>query len=647
MNNALACLVVVLLIQCKLISGSNISSTNENEDQPEGSAMEKWTCSCASSSVGGQSFGFGTNCSTACNCTPGEPSMAADGRPSIITWSCICAYEGIIRSQSYIHDSSCFSSCNCTSGKMNTSKDSKHHISSKVFIATLVLCAVVTTIVLLASLIFYIRHKDKYSIQSPIFSTGKDGSSNSFTNLLSHRSTGTSEVQLHYNSCFDPISGCIHRASFMFRGKKDTLPGMVTQFSYSELEQATNKFSNDNIIGLGGSSNVYYGQLKDGKTVAIKRLIARKGSDAEVGFLTEIELISRLHHLHIVPLIGYCLESRGRLAERLQVYEYMPKGNLRDNLDRGDGKEPLDWVTRVSIALGAAKGLEYLHEAAAPKILHRDVKSSNILLDCNRKAKITDLGMAKGISTDDHHSCPNSPARMLGTFGYFAPEYAITGKASLKSDVFSYGVVLLELISGRPPIDASAKQGQESLVLWATPLLQQSKRVLSELVDRSLEGKFEEEELLIMASLARECLNWEPGSRPSMAEVVHILSTISPDYNLKRSFPSSYYQSAHFNTGGSQWLHDLVSSEKAGTPKLTKASSERWSSNRQSLPLTLEKAIMCKEDEKKEVLAAGYVERLVLLTSRARSWRSVEGESAVDLTEPRFESFWQANVQSL
>lgn len=196
----------------------------------------------------------------------------------------------------------------------------------------------------------------------------------------------------------------------------------------------------------------------------------------------------------MVPLIGYCSEFHGKHAERLLVFEYMPYGNLRDCLD-GELGDKMTWNIRISLALGAARGLEYLHEAAAPRILHRDVKSTNILLDENWHAKvskqkhknlfyhlpmslnvcvfvlqITDLGMAKCLSSDGLQSGSSSPTIGLqGTFGYFAPEYAIAGCASPMSDVFSFGVVLLELITGRKPIQRpSNNKGEESLVIWVS-----------------------------------------------------------------------------------------------------------------------------------------------------------------------------------
>ncbi|KAK8944089.1 Receptor-like serine/threonine-protein kinase NCRK [Platanthera zijinensis] len=338
----------------------------------------------------------------------------------------------------------------------------------------------------------------------------------------------------------------LHRISVIFRGENQIIPGSTVQFSFYELEQATDRFSNDNLIGQGISSNVFRGKLMDGRIVAIKKLKVLNKAEADTVFLTEIELISRLNHCHVVPLLGYCSEYQSRNCERLLVFEYMSNGNLRECLDAKHGKEPLNWATRVRVAIGAARGLEYLHEASAPRILHRDIKSTNILLDENYRPKITDLGMAKYLMSDDHPSCPSSPARMLGTFGYFAPEYAIVGKASLKSDVFSYGVVILELITGRQPIQKSAK-GDESLVIWSTARLNDSKLIVAEMPDPLLKGNFPEEEMQIMAHLARECLQWDPDSRPTMTEIVQILTAIAPEKYQRRNFHENFQRKSRYS----------------------------------------------------------------------------------------------------
>eukprot|EP00897_Mesotaenium_endlicherianum_P009492 jgi/Mesen1/8571/ME000497S07979 len=246
----------------------------------------------------------------------------------------------------------------------------------------------------------------------------------------------------------------------MLSSKMSAMGG--THFLFDELHRQTRGFSQQHLVGTGGSSNVYRATLSDGQTVAIKRLERRAGPDVDKEFLLEVELLSRLHHFHLVALSGYCLER----DQRILVYEYMPGGSLRDLLDDPKTNRALGFETRVTIALGAARGLEYLHESANPRVLHRDFKSSNILLDHRQRAKVADFGMAKAVH-GEQSTGPASPAftQVLGTFGYLAPEYASTGRASVKSDVFSFGVVLLELISGRRPLDHARPKGEESLVL--------------------------------------------------------------------------------------------------------------------------------------------------------------------------------------
>ncbi|VVB01726.1 unnamed protein product [Arabis nemorensis] len=529
-----------------------------------------WTCSCFSS--GNQSDILESNCSTSCNCRPAHRDQ----------WVCLCPANGFPIIAIGGSNSSCFTACNCSAGESKSSK--KQYLSRKLVVVILLLGGVLTSLALLASMICYISRRSKFSGQTPSVSSDRESSWHSSANLITRRSS----VSQTKTSISSSVTGCFFQNASLFcvSSKPETIHGMIFQFSYAELEQATNKFSSNSVIGHGGSSCVYRGQLKDGKTAAIKRLNAPKGNDTDTLFSTEVELLSRLHHYHVVPLIGYCSEFHGKHAERLLVFEYMSYGNLRDCLD-GELGEKMTWTLRISLALGAARGLEYLHEAAAPRILHRDVKSTNILLDENWHAKITDLGMAKCLSSDGLQSGSSSPTMGLqGTFGYFAPEYAIAGCASLMSDVFSFGVVLLELITGRKPIQKpSSNKGEESLVIWAMPRLQDSKRVIEELPDPRLNGKFPEEEMQIMAYLAKECLLLEPESRPTMREVVQILSTITPDTSKHRNFPINH---------------------------------------------------LFQSNEKKKESKGGW--------SRGGS-RSGQEEESVDLTEPRFESFCLPNVK--
>ncbi|KAE9593188.1 putative protein kinase RLK-Pelle-RLCK-XVI family [Lupinus albus] len=567
------------------------------------SFLRKWKCTC-SSIQGNQRYSL-ANCSKSCDCH-------SDAEQSASIWTCICDPDGFPQVEADGHSPKCFSACNCNWGDVSTSLGSKKHISSRTVVIILLICVLCTTLAFLASLIFYVYRRDKCPIQSLLFSSDKETSSKA--NLISLR-TWTSSVPETKLTTKSPIchiiTGCFPNASFMFESHKETFRGNIIQFSFDELENATEKFSASNLIGLGGSSYVYRGWLKDGSNVAVKRLKDQGGAEADSEFFKEIELLSRLHHCHLVPLLGYCSELKGKLVQRLLVFEYMINGNLRDCLDGVCG-ESMDWATRVTIAIGAARGLEYLHEAAAPRILHRDVKSSNILLDENWQAKITDLGMAKSLRSDDLPSCSNSPARMQGTFGYFAPEYVIVGRASLESDVFSFGVVLLELISGRHPIHKSTGK-EESLVIWAVPRLQDSRRVITELVDPKLKGKFPEEEVQIMAYLAKDCLLLDPDTRPTMTEVVQILSSISPAKSRKRrNISASLFQ------------------EQEDTYKQRQAPSHS--------SLTLDIDHKNKEADENE-------ESFILKTSKTEG-RHASEEEMVDLTEPRFESFCMTSFHS-
>ncbi|KAI3799373.1 hypothetical protein L1987_34667 [Smallanthus sonchifolius] len=585
---ALACFISLICIQ-HIHCADDISGTLD---------INKWTCTCYANKLS-QPTAIPTNCSSSCDCT--------SERSSQNRWKCICPGDRFPEVAAG-HESNCFASCNCNSGSLSESESSKKQFSSKAVLIILLLCMVVTTLAIFSSVMCYLHQKHNSPKQLPLSSYDKYTSYNSTTNLISYKTASIPESKMSIHSPTNPIAGCIHKISFFFRKQTRTIQGTITNYSYSELETATNKFSDSNLIGVGVSSHVYYGELRDGRLVAVKRLKAQGGPDAEVTFLTEIELLSRLHHCHVVPLLGYCLEYHGKQPQMLLVFEYMLNGNLRECLD-GASEKCLDWGARIAVAIGAARGLEYLHEAAAPRILHRDVKSTNILLDENWRAKITDLGMAKSLVSDGLPSCSSSPARMQGTFGYFAPEYAIVGRASLMSDVFSFGVVLLELISGRHPIYKSPVKGEkESLVIWATPLLHDSKRVSKELPDPRLKGKFEEEELQVMAYLAKECLLLDPDARPTMSEVVQILLTIAPEKSKRRNFSFDRYQDYTIRMD-----HEVLQTSSSGS--YSSESSHTQENNDKDSSENLKQVMFPP---------SSHVE---------------DDETPVDLTEPWFESF--------
>ncbi|RAL51076.1 hypothetical protein DM860_005432 [Cuscuta australis] len=313
-------------------------------------------------------------------------------------------------------------------------------------------------------------------------------------------------------------------ASSNYSGSSNPLPppspGMALGFSkstftYEELERATDGFSDANLIGQGGFGYVHRGILPNGKEVAVKRLKSGSGQ-GEREFQAEVEIISRVHHKHLVSLVGYCIAG----SQRVLVYEFVPNNTLEYHL-HGKGRPPLDWPTRLKIALGSAKGLAYLHEDCNPKIIHRDIKAANILLDFKFEPKVADFGLAKLTSDVNTHVS----TRVMGTFGYLAPEYASSGKLSEKSDVFSFGVMLLELITGRRPVDSNQAFMDDSLVDWARPLLT---RALEEgnfntLVDPRLENDYNHNEISRMIACAAACVRHSARRRPRMSQVVRAL----------------------------------------------------------------------------------------------------------------------------
>lgn len=295
-------------------------------------------------------------------------------------------------------------------------------------------------------------------------------------------------------------------------------------FTYEELVKATNGFAPQNLLGEGGFGSVYKGCLPDGREVAVKALKIG-GGQGEREFKAEVEIISRIHHRHLVSLVGYCiLDSR-----RLLVYDYVPNKTLYHHL-HGEGMPVVSWEKRVRIAAGAARGIAYLHEDCNPRIIHRDIKSSNILLDYNFDAQVSDFGLAKlTLDADSHIS-----TRVMGTFGYVAPEYASSGRLTEKSDIFSFGVVLLELITGRKPVDASQPIGDESLVEWARPLLSHAieNKDFEGLTDPKLEKNYVESEMLSMIEIAATCVRHSAAKRPRMGQVVRAFdSLVNSDLN--------------------------------------------------------------------------------------------------------------------
>ncbi|KAJ3704848.1 hypothetical protein LUZ61_008553 [Rhynchospora tenuis] len=301
-------------------------------------------------------------------------------------------------------------------------------------------------------------------------------------------------------------------------------------FSFQELKQCTNNFSENNEIGEGGYGKVYKGYCSNGVIVAIRR--AKKGySWGRKEFESEIEVLSRVHHKNIVSLLGFCLEQ----GEQALVYEYISKGTLRDNL-AGKGGMHLDWKKRLEIALDSARGLAYLHELAYPLIIHRFVKPSNILLDENLNAKVTNFGLSKLVSEEQTGNISSQGKGILahvesenfaGTIGYIAPEYLQTGLLSEKSDVYSFGVVMLELITARQGCEIGTDEC--FLVKEVKRAIDQNDTVyygLRDMIDSKIVNQLRNAGLRDFVQLALECVEYSASDRPSMYDIMRRLDII-------------------------------------------------------------------------------------------------------------------------
>ncbi|KAK2396196.1 Protein kinase superfamily protein [Trifolium repens] len=293
-------------------------------------------------------------------------------------------------------------------------------------------------------------------------------------------------------------------------------------FTLRDLELATNRFSKDNIIGEGGYGVVYRGQLINGNPVAVKKLLNNLGQ-AEKEFRVEVEAIGHVRHKNLVRLLGFCIEG----THRLLIYEYVNNGNLEQWLHGAMRQHGyLTWEARIKILLGTAKALAYLHEAIEPKVVHRDIKSSNILIDDSFNAKISDFGLAKLLGAGKSHIT----TRVMGTFGYVAPEYANSGLLNEKSDVYSFGVLLLEAITGRDPVDYSRSATEVNLVDWLKMMV--GCRRSEEVVDPNIETRPSTSALKRSLLTALRCVDPDSEKRPKMSQVVRMLE--SEEYPIPR-----------------------------------------------------------------------------------------------------------------
>ncbi|URE43094.1 Protein kinase APK1A [Musa troglodytarum] len=339
----------------------------------------------------------------------------------------------------------------------------------------------------------------------------------------------------------------------------------LKSFIFNELRIATRNFRPDSVLGEGGFGSVFKGWIDEhtfaaakpgtGLVIAVKKL-NQDGFQGHREWLTEVDFLSQLSHPNLVKLIGYCLEDE----QRLLVYEFMPRGSLENHLFRRSSYyQPLSWNLRLKIALGAAKGLAFLHSEKA-KVIYRDFKASNVLLDSNYNAKLSDFGLAKDGPSDDKS---HVSTRVMGTFGYAAPEYLATGHLTCKSDVYSFGVVLLEMLTGRRAIDKERPVAEHNLVEWAKPYLT-SKRKIIHILDSRLQGQYSPAGAQKAAALALQCLSMQAKQRPPMDQVVTALEQLQDAKDISNNPQMTDPKSANGHPHVPRWR----SSQRVGDRKV-------------------------------------------------------------------------------
>ncbi|EEF42926.1 Protein kinase APK1A, chloroplast precursor, putative [Ricinus communis] len=368
------------------------------------------------------------------------------------------------------------------------------------------------------------------------------------TKLVSVQSTNSAftdrEVGRSSEFNYPDVSGTsiesIDRPSFPSMSQR---PSNLRVFTVAELKSATRNFSRSVMLGEGGFGCVYRGSIKSLEDptkkleVAVKQL-GKRGMQGHKEWVTEVNVLGVVEHPNLVKLVGYCADDDERGIQRLLIYEFMPNGSVEDHLSaRSDA--PIPWAMRLRIAQDAARGLTYLHEEMGFQIIFRDFKSSNILLDEQWNAKLSDFGLAR---LGPSEGLTHVSTAVVGTMGYAAPEYVQTGRLTSKSDVWSYGVFLYELITGRRPLDRNRPRSEQKLLEWVKPYLADAKK-FPQILDPRLEGKYPLRSAQKLATIANRCLVRNPKARPKMSEVLEMVNRIV-DASSEASSPQLSFKSS-------------------------------------------------------------------------------------------------------
>ncbi|CAA0825159.1 Protein STRUBBELIG-RECEPTOR FAMILY 8 [Striga hermonthica] len=395
-----------------------------------------------------------------------------------------------------------------------THNERKNGLTAGAIVGIVIGCGVGALLFLLA-LVFCLRKGNKKEVAARL-STGSHTASidNVSMEMQTQRSKPPSSATFDHSKLPPAETVAIERLQGKKSGslKRVKSPLTATSYTVAVLQTATNSFSQENLVGEGSLGRVYRAEFPNGKILAVKKVDNSALSlQEEDDFFEAVSNMSRLRHPNIVPLVGYCAEH----GQRLLVHDYVGNGCLHDMLHFADDRSRmLTWNSRVRVALGTARALEYLHEVCLPSVVHRNLKSANILLDDELNPHLSDCGLASLTPNTERQV---SSTQMIGSFGYSAPEFALSGIYTVKSDVYSFGVVMLELLTGRKPLDSSRSRSEQSLVRWATPQLHDID-ALAKMVDPTLNGMYPAKSLSRFADIIAICVQPEPEFRPPMSE---------------------------------------------------------------------------------------------------------------------------------